>query len=243
MKENLKKTWRVASTSAGEVLLIVAGILIAFFLDAWWDDRIDRIEMREALQAVRLDFVSTKAELNTVQEANKIYVENASRLLILEINDVVNLDAADSLKLANLLPTGGLTFDPVLGSVDALISSGQLHKLRNVQLRSAITAWPALMDEIGEDHEILIDMYMAQQERSVQLGLYLLNLNTALIDQADHSFTELLSRVVGDPEMLNRIAAHIFAIEALGYELNSVEAHLDGIMNLLHQELNVDQTE
>jgi len=39
------------------------------------------------------------------------------------------------------------------------------------------------MDEIGEDQEILIDMYTAQQVRSVALGIYLMRLGGALADK------------------------------------------------------------
>ena len=97
------------------------------------------------------------------------------------------------------------------------------------------------MDEIGEDQEILIDMYMAQQERSVELGLYFLTFKEKP-DEEDpgHSKTELLARVVADPEMLNRLAAHIYAIEELDRELKGVSVHLDLIINLLDQELGLN---
>ncbi len=39
------------------------------------------------------------------------------------------------------------------------------------------------MDEIGEDQEILINLYTAQQERSVALGIYLMRFGGALADK------------------------------------------------------------
>ena len=72
---------------------------------------------------------------------------DVTKLISLDPVDIEELDAAAMSELTWLLPRGGLTFDPVLGSIEALISSGQLNRVRNLQVRSLIGAWPALMDE------------------------------------------------------------------------------------------------
>jgi len=223
--------------SVREVFLIVVGILIAFFLDAWWDDPQEQNRLHEALAAVRKDFLATQVELTTVLEANERYVREVSRLIRLEADDVTSLDDADAVLLAQLLPTGGLTFDPVLGSVEALISGGQLHRIENVELGSAIAAWPARLDEIGEDQEILIDTYMAQQERSVTLGIYVLQFLGETREPGEAHSRDQLRLAVADVEMKNRLAAHRFAVVELGRELGAVQAQLDQILALLDQAL------
>lgn len=227
-------------STARDATLIIVSILIAFSLDAWWDDRIEQQEIRDTLHAVHVDFSSTKDELRTVVDANKRYIDLVTKLISLESDDIGSLDASVKSELAYLLPTGGITFDPVLGSVDALISSGQLNRVRNLQLRSLIGAWPALMDEIGEDQQILIDMYMAQQERSVDLGIYLLSLRGSLTGISLQSDDEVLATATNDAEMLNRLAAHRFAIQGLNEELRDVEDHLDKILHLLEEELGIE---
>jgi hypothetical protein len=233
----LKSWWQRLRDSFWEVLLIVAGIFIAFLLDAWWDGRIEQAEVREALRAVQEDFLATDAELSAVLEANRTYISRVTRLIALDVDEVAGLDSQELATLAGLVPTGGLTFDPVLGSVDALISGGHLHRIRNIALRSAIAAWPARLDEIGEDHEILIDTYMFQQERSVQLGIYLLQFKGEVGDQADLANAEAVNLVVRDEEMLNRLAAHRFAVRELDRELESVETQIKEILSLLDHEL------
>jgi hypothetical protein len=158
----------------------------------------------------------------------------------LGLDDIERLDAAEKFDLTYLLPTGGITFDPVLGSLDALISSGQLNRVRNMQVRSLIGAWPALMDEIGEDQKILIDMYMAQQERSVDLGIYLMSLRGDIADDASRADDAILTMVIQDAEILNRLAAHRFACQGLNDELADVAEHLDKILRLLEQELEIE---
>jgi hypothetical protein len=239
MRTSLAKIGVSLRSSARDVSLIVIGILVAFFLDAWWKDQIEQKEIRDTLHAVHVDFLSTRDELNTVLNANKIYIDGVTQLISLGLDDLERLDSAAKSSLTNLLPTGGITFDPVLGSVDALISSGQLNRVRNLQVRSLIRAWPALMDEIGEDHRILIDMYMAQQERSVELGIYVMGLGGDLADDPPQADDEILAIVIQDSEMLNRLAAHRFAVQSLNQELSVVEDHLDDILQLLEQELGI----
>jgi hypothetical protein len=230
----------VLRSSARDVSLIAIGILVAFFLDAWWDDQIEQKEISDTLQAVYVDFLSTKHELSTVVSVNKTYMDGVTKLVSLGLDDIERLDAVEKSDLTYLLPTGGITFDPVLGSLDALISSGQLNRVRNMQVRSLIGAWPALMDEIGEDQKILIDMYMAQQERSVDLGIYLMSLRGDIADDASRADDAILTMVIQDAEILNRLAAHRFACQGLNDELADVAEHLDKILRLLEQELEIE---
>ena len=214
--------------------------MVAFFLDAWWDDQIEQKEISDTLQAVYVDFLSTKDELNAVNYANKTYMDGVTKLVSLSLDDIERLDTTAKSDLTYLLPTGGITFDPVLGSLDALISSGQLNRVRNIKLRSLIGAWPSLMDEIGEDQKILIDMYMAQQERSVNLGIYLMSLRGDITDDASRANDAILKTVIEDAEILNRLAAHRFACQGLNDELGDVEEHLDNVLRLLEQELGIE---
>ena len=240
MNFSILKFGGVLRSSARDVSLIAIGILVAFFLDAWWDDQIEQKEISDTLQAVYVDFLSTKDELSTVIYANKTYMDGVTKLVSLELDDIERLDAAAKSDLTYLLPTGGITFDPVLGSLDALISSGQLNRVRNIELRTLVGAWPGLMDEIGEDQEILIDMYMAQQERSVDLGIYLTRLRGDITDDSSRADDAILTTVIQDAEILNRLAAHRFACQGLNDELGDVEEHLDRILQLLEQELELE---
>ncbi len=184
-----------------------------------------------------MDFHSTNEELTNVLDANIAYIDKVTTLITLELNELARLDASAKAELTWLLPRGGLTFDPVLGSVNALISSGQLNRVRNRKLRGLIGAWPALMDEIGEDQEILIDTYMAIQERNVDLGIYLLGLRGESMNNSSQNDYEILKTVIEDAEMLNRLAAHRFAVDALNEELSQVDSHLDRILLAIEQQL------
>ena len=53
------KTPRPFVRAGGEFLVIVASILAAFALDAWWDARTESHKMREKLQALEAELVTT----------------------------------------------------------------------------------------------------------------------------------------------------------------------------------------
>ncbi len=83
----------VLRSSARDVSLIAIGILVAFFLDAWWDEQIEQKEISDTLQAVYVDFLSTKDELSTVVYVNKTYMDGVTNLVSLELDDIERLDA------------------------------------------------------------------------------------------------------------------------------------------------------
>jgi len=214
-------------SSTRDVVLIVVGITIAFVLDAWWNDKIEQKELRDTLQAVHVDFLATKQELTDVVVANEAYIEGVMALVSLRPEDIEKTEIATKAELANLLPTGGITFDPVLGSLDAFITSGQLNRVQNLDVRSLVGAWPGLMDEIGEDQYILIEMYLAQQERSVELGVYLMDIHREIAKESADADARILRTVIDDQEMLNRLAAHRFAAQSLHSSICSENRSLD----------------
>ena len=227
----------VLRSSARDVALIVAGILIAFLLDAWWNERINEEELREDLRAVHADFLSTREELNQVVAVNEAYIEGVTKLVALGPEEIERLDSETGNGLAWLLPTGGLTFDPVMGSLDAFISSGQLNRIDNLELRGLIGAWSGLIDEIGEDQDILIDMYIAQQERNVQLGIYRLLASADAAVGATDVARSVILKAIGDEEMVNRLLAHRFAVQSLNDELAAIESYLGRVLALLEREV------
>ena len=221
-----------------EAAAIVGSILLAFAIDAWWNDRVEQRALRDALQAVRADFLATKKELTTVIDANEAYIEGVMALVSIKPDDIENMDSAMKAELANLLPTGGITFDPVLGSLDAFVASGHLNRVQNLDVRGLIGAWSGLMDEIGEDQRILIDMYMAQQERNIELGIYLMDIDGEKTSESAEADAKILLTATSDQEMLNRLLAHRFAVQSLNDELYEVEAHLNDILFALEWELD-----
>lgn len=238
---NVRKTWEWRPKLrwfASEIVVVVAGILIALSVNAWWAARTQQQSLREALVAVNEDFQASRQELENVLSANRTYVRGVDALLVLDEAGLAALGPDSVASFIGLLPTGGLTFDPTMGAVEALISGGDVSLIEDVALRTAIAAWPSVVDELTEDHAILIDMYMAQQERSVELGIYATLRRAELEGGDDRTSRSVLRQVINDGEMLNRLSAHAEAIEGLGLELVDAEARIRRVLTLLDQALS-----
>jgi hypothetical protein len=134
----------------GEGFVIVVSILMAFGIDALWAQRQSRGEEREALAALESEFAANLAQ---VEEVHAGYLQARPR-----IETLVSISAADagalpqaeiSAIMAATCPSG--TFDPVLGTLEALIGSGKLGILRHAPLRGALTSFQNLVVDAAED--------------------------------------------------------------------------------------------
>ena len=223
-------------TSAREVLLIVAGILIAFALDAWWDERKEQEEVLESLAAVLNDLEASREELETVTTTNTAYKAAVALMLSLPRDGLEHSPDTELIPLAAAIGRGGLTFDPVVGSLQAMISGDRLYQIEDPALRAALAAWPAWMDEIEEDQDILIHMYLAQQERVVEIGLYEKGIDLRIPPSPDQA-RALLSTALNDELMRNRLAAHAVAVDGLDEELADLSTKLDRLIQQLRSRL------
>ena len=63
MTENQKLPWK---RLAAEAIAIVASILLAFAIDAAWDERNERMEEKEVLRSLQLEFEANRDEAANV---------------------------------------------------------------------------------------------------------------------------------------------------------------------------------
>ncbi|MDX1571854.1 MAG: hypothetical protein R3200_15340 [Xanthomonadales bacterium] len=92
------------------------------------------------------------------------------------------------------------------------------------------------MDEIEEDEDILIHMYLAQQERAVEIGLYDKGIDLRTPPSPDQA-RAMLSTALNDELMRNRLAAHAVAVDGLDEELADLSIKLDRLIQQLRSRL------
>jgi len=135
--------------------VIVGSILLAFGIDAWWDGRANEERRRALLEGLSSDFAGAEVELLRVIDAHNRQLSSSTRLLQLA-DSIVSPDLApivDSL-LVGLFST--VTFDPPMGTLQALMAGGELEVLDHPQLVSQLTTWEARVGEIVQDQRVLI---------------------------------------------------------------------------------------
>ncbi len=125
-----------------EGAVIVASILLALAADAWGDERQDRSEERRAVLALAQDFEVAAERLESqVLIADSIRVA-ADLILEWTAPEAESRDADSLGTLLNLIERTP-TFRPPLGTLDALLGSGDLGLIRNDSLRAALASFPS----------------------------------------------------------------------------------------------------
>jgi len=141
-----RKRWRAIAT---EIAIVVAGILIAFALDSWWDRRNDARREIPHLLALHADFQENLERLRRHIARGERTMEDSRSLL--RLMRAGPLPPADS--VANLFGQifNSAQFDPATGAYDAIVGAGDFALIRDDTLRHALTGFAASIRT--RDHE------------------------------------------------------------------------------------------
>jgi hypothetical protein len=149
----------------GEIILVVIGILIALQINNWNESKKDRTIERETLISLKSDLESAMLQLDFKISQNENYKMMDSLLLdVIHFNKKIPIDSLESLMLKHIFTPG---FDPELGTLNEILSTGKMTYIRNRDLRNYISTWNKYMDELNEvdskllyfDFEIKTPMY------------------------------------------------------------------------------------
>lgn len=133
-----------------EGFVIVASVLLAFYIDAWWSSKNEKSQKQMLLIALREDFVVSKNQLNLIKN-NHIRIEKSLETLLIW-SDSTYLPQEIKSKFDTIL---GVVFwrqvyDPPMGAVESIINSGRFDILSNSKLVAELTTWSSLVDNLNE---------------------------------------------------------------------------------------------
>lgn len=147
---------RSAGSFLLELLTVVGGILIAFSLDAWWDDRAEARWEVTQLHALHDEFSRNLAEFEEIQLSH----ERQARHVLGMLAEVAGAEPGTPLNFPDSVLSdlvGWRTTDVSSGTLDALLASGRLTGMRNPDLRRLLAEWPAELHDGLEDEELARD--------------------------------------------------------------------------------------
>jgi hypothetical protein len=126
----------------------VASILLAFLIDAWWDQRREVAEKNEMLEYVKTAMLSDAKEVTKECAFRRASLDNVRVLL----TAVAAGSYADNMSLLSRL--ADLTWYSVprfsTGPLASLLSTGRAAVIRNAELRAALADFPREVDQITE---------------------------------------------------------------------------------------------
>ena len=240
MNEPASQSQWQGQISAG--LVIVVSILLAFAIDALWDERQERLEEREVLAALLAEFQLNRTEAAEVIESHELGRLRVAALAQMTAADAgaLSSDEADEILAALANPR---TFDPIRGTVDSLIGAGQFNIIQDRRLRESLISFINLSEDAVEDAA-----YLAQWSSMIWLALGRHGgpwrtgdedlLGKEGLELGDLSFipriaAENISRIRGDSDLMGLILRNQINAAHYTSEIRHVAAKIDEILALL----------
>ena len=135
-----------------EGTVIIVSILLAFGIDAWWEERKDRLEEQGILIGLQEEFQLTRDLLTQAKEKLSERVGALEELLLaMEKFEPADVASVSTLFMDAMLAPS--TTDLGSGALDALLSSGRVELLENAALRSSLSAWNGVLGEVYDDEQ------------------------------------------------------------------------------------------
>jgi hypothetical protein len=215
-----------------ELAVIVAGVLIALASDAWWQRRQEQTEARDYLEQLLVDFQETDRRLRGTIEGDATTLESVHRVVDRANRGVY--PPPDSLEL----PTRYDQFEPLTGTLTALVESGDLRLIRNDSLRFELVAFLSLLDvsqQILRHTEVLIwnstEHVAHGRARHSQSA-------TRRAAGAASGWGEIdVQEALNDPEIMSALYVQAVASQVRTFSLSRLNEPVTRIIHLLQAEL------
>ena len=135
------KTGKYLKYAIGEILLVIIGILIAVSINGWNEDRKLKNEEQTSLKDLRTEIAFNIEALTEILKFHQRSFDSASKLKSLFDDEEAFKVMPDSLfiKLQNDMVLT-YTFNPNLGILNSLISSGKINTISNKELLYSLSS-------------------------------------------------------------------------------------------------------
>lgn len=158
---------------ATEGVAIVASILLAFAIDAWWQHRVE-LERADALVvSLSSDFGASQTHLDIWLAGTRRVLDASTELL----RRIRGTERDELLVVPMELVVGAIsapTYTPTDATLEAAFSSGDIDLIGDNALRSMLTLWRQQMADTTEDEllvrEIVVSQLVPELSSQVRLG-------------------------------------------------------------------------
>ena len=209
MTETQSIAWRRLSI---EATVIVASILLAFAIDAWWEERGERNSEVVLLERLRADYIEIQSALILVKEEHR----EASEACIFFMNMAVgeSLPAtAEVDRMIALVFLASRTFNPGSGAVASFHSNEGARLVRNHSLADRLLAWSGLVEELQEEEANLqkgvAERWTPYISSRVNVGPYVAVLGDLMLGIPSHIAMSSRKRHLQIQKPCPHISAHL----------------------------------
>lgn len=228
---------------AVEGVVIVISILLAFGIDAMWEERQLRLEEQDALAALRADFNANLEHVDLIIGAHQLFLERITTVMRLSPEEIRALPQK-TISEYMLATANPWTFDPITGTTDALLSSGKLGILRDQELRESLITFRGMLADVAEDMSYVTrgaEDYWKYEYRhggpwtdpETEIGY---SGDIGGLDFIPRATAEDLLKVRADPELMGRSKRFHINVGYYLTELEKIRNQIVLILDLLAEE-------
>jgi hypothetical protein len=134
---------------------IIFSILLAFSIDAWWDQRKQNKTEREQLESIKSELKVGLSNLDNILSAVDFHANNLDSLIIMMRNAKSKSIEVSGPLLGSMIMWR--TSDVSLSTLNTMIASGTLNQLSNPELRVKLANLPAVQTDLTEDEVMAKD--------------------------------------------------------------------------------------
>jgi len=217
---------------AVEATAIVASILLAFSIDAWWGEHQEREHERQLLGSLLAEFNQNRVELDRALNSFTVSRKSVTRVLMFAGQNLGD-DDKDVIGQNVFTLFDYWTFDPSTGAIDSLLNAGQLNLIQNLELRTRLAGWSGLVSDYKEEERELD--YVAFRE----FGPYYKKIAPLRnVDEISPGlFQSQWQGAINDVEFLNHLGQLSYILESNIIEASDIGREIDLIITLIATEL------
>ena len=222
---------------------IVLSILLAFAIDAWWEDRGARKSEQWLLQRLKADFTEIQAALQLIEKEHRD--TSAACITLLGFPNGEPLPTSPEVdRMVALVFLTSRTFNPGSGAVAAFLNSESAKLMENQPLANLLLAWPGVVEELQEEdaylQEGIANRWIPFLKSRVNLGPYLATygeLMSGLPSHVTHPSTRRALMV--DQAFVNNVLDRYKSQQIALRDVGPVLAAVEHILELLDKEIRM----
>lgn len=149
---------------------IVASILLAFWIDAWWQDRTDQVRLMEYLSQVRVDTLENQRRLTEALDLENRQL-GAVRTILVALRNSAPM-TLDSAREQTQLEPGFIWYsDPRLldGTISALITTGDINLIRDQQLKTFLIGYLAQLQADMNEYNRGVNQFLLHESELLRI--------------------------------------------------------------------------
>jgi len=227
-----------------EAPVIVISILLAFAIDAWWQERSERTAELNLLERLRADYLEIPTDLQLVEGEHREARDACIFLLNMPLGESLPTTPEVDRKVAVVF-LASRTFNPGAGAVASFLSGEGARLVRNPLLADKLFAWPGLLEDLQEEEanlqKAVAERWSPYIASRVNVGPYIATFGQIMQGiPGDVSAPMKRRTLTVDEEFVNYVLDRFKWQQIALRDFEPVHSAVDDILALIDDELRIN---